>query len=347
VVHGFDRPNIHLAVEAFADAAGKDGAVLDRAAALSDGRRAGIVYVGTRRRAEELADALQGRGVRAAPYHAGLAKRRREDVQARFMDGDVDVVVATTAFGMGIDKPDVRFVLHADVAESLDAYYQEIGRAGRDGEPAEACLFYRPEDLSLRRFLGAGGGVKGADARRAVSALADAGGRADVDRLREATRLGARKLTLVLAKLEELGALVRRPGGSVEAVAGGPDADAAGRAVDEAEEQRRQVERSRLEMVRGYAETHACRRRVLLTYLGERFEQLCGACDSCEEGVAEAYAPTEAAPWGEGARVRHGEWGEGQVLRVDGDTVVVLFDDGGYRNLSLRLVTEERLLLPA
>ena len=75
------------------------------------------------------------------------------------MDDELDVVVATTAFGMGVDKPNVRWVVHAEISESLDSYYQEVGRAGRDGEPAEAMLFYRPEDLGLRRFFSGGGQV--------------------------------------------------------------------------------------------------------------------------------------------------------------------------------------------
>jgi ATP-dependent DNA helicase RecQ len=154
VVRGFDRPNISLAVERFVDAAEKRTAAVDRAAATEG---AGIVYVATRRAAEEVAEALAARGVAVAPYHAGLRAAERNATQTAFTDGELRVIVATTAFGMGIDKPDVRFVHHHDVAESLDAYYQEIGRAGRDGEPAEAVLFYRPEDLGMRRFFASGG----------------------------------------------------------------------------------------------------------------------------------------------------------------------------------------------
>ena len=154
VVQGFDRPNIALAVERFVDAAEKQAAAVDRAATTEG---AGIVYVATRRSAEDVAAALVERGVSAAPYHAGLPAAERNGTQTAFSEGELRVVVATTAFGMGIDKPDVRFVHHHDVAESLDAYYQEIGRAGRDGEPAAAVLFYRPEDLGVRRFFASGG----------------------------------------------------------------------------------------------------------------------------------------------------------------------------------------------
>ena len=153
VVRGFDRPNIFLEVVHELDAAAKREAAVLRAAGSA---KPGIVYVATRRAADEYAAELAEIGLAAAAYHAGLPVAERDRVQQEFMDGALDVVAATTAFGMGIDKADVRFVMHADVADSLDSYYQEIGRAGRDGAPALACLFYRPEDLGLRRFFAAG-----------------------------------------------------------------------------------------------------------------------------------------------------------------------------------------------
>ncbi|MDX6724823.1 MAG: ATP-dependent helicase RecQ, partial [Solirubrobacteraceae bacterium] len=159
VVRGFDRPNIDLAVERFHDERRQRDALLRR---VAEARKPGIVYAATRRATEELAEALRERGVDAAAYHAGLRASAREDVQERFMESAVDVIVATTAFGMGVDKADVRFVFHAHVPDSVDSYFQEIGRAGRDGEPSDAVLFYRPEDLGLRRFF-AGGGQVGID----------------------------------------------------------------------------------------------------------------------------------------------------------------------------------------
>jgi ATP-dependent DNA helicase RecQ len=153
VVKGFDRPNIHLCVERFFEADDKARGLIDWVAGASS---PGIVYAATQKGSEWLAGALSARGVKAAAYHAGMADRRREEVQDAFMDGSVAVVVATIAFGMGIDKPDVRFVVHHDVGESPDAYYQELGRAGRDGEPARAVLFYRQEDLGPRRFFASG-----------------------------------------------------------------------------------------------------------------------------------------------------------------------------------------------
>ncbi|HEY3523897.1 MAG TPA: RecQ family ATP-dependent DNA helicase, partial [Candidatus Limnocylindrales bacterium] len=149
VARGFDRPNIALVVETYADMVAKRRALVERTVDAAAGGATGLVYTATRRSAEEAAAALAEAGVAAAPYHAGMGSRRRTEVQDAFMAGGTKVVVATIAFGMGVDKPDVRFVHHLDASDSLDAYHQEIGRAGRDGEPARAVLFFRADDLGL------------------------------------------------------------------------------------------------------------------------------------------------------------------------------------------------------
>ncbi|HEX9993274.1 MAG TPA: RecQ family ATP-dependent DNA helicase [Acidimicrobiales bacterium] len=347
VVSGFDRPNIRLSVERFAEARDKDGALVDRAITLAAGGRTGIVYVGTRRRAEELADEIGRLGPPAAAYHAGLPRRRRDEVHDGFLDGGVRVVVATTAFGMGIDKPDVRFVLHGDVAESLDAYYQEIGRAGRDGEEAEAVLFYRAEDLSLRRFLKGGAGVRTDDLGEVLDAVGSAGGPTTVEEVRDEVDLGARRVTQVVNTLADVGAVeVVADGGLV--AAGDVPVDEVAEAVGAREQARKELEASRIEMMRGYAETRTCRRRFLLTYFGEAYDRLCGHCDNCESGAAEAYVEEDGtAAFPPGMRVVHEAWGPGQVIRTEADTVVVLFDEGGYRNLSISAVLARGLLQEA
>jgi ATP-dependent DNA helicase RecQ len=154
VVRGFDRPNIWLGVRSFEKEADQRDALLE---AVEDAEEPGIVYTATRRHAEEIAGALLERGKNAACYHAGMKKKDRERVQSDFLAGRTPLLVATNAFGMGVDKPDVRFVFHYDISDSLDSYYQEIGRSGRDGLPATAMLFYRPADIHLHRFFASGG----------------------------------------------------------------------------------------------------------------------------------------------------------------------------------------------
>ena len=173
----------------------------------------GLVYTATRASAERYAEALSRAGIDAAAYHAGLRAADRHEVHRRFLAGELDVVVATTAFGMGIDKADVRFVLHAEVADSVDSYYQEIGRAGRDGEPALAVLFFREADLGLRRFF-ASGGVDETALRRAAALLSVAGEPVARAELAEALGVGPTRLSRLLTLLEAAGAVARRAGRS-------------------------------------------------------------------------------------------------------------------------------------
>ncbi|UWR02723.1 DNA helicase RecQ [Ruegeria conchae] len=145
-LRGFDRPNIHLA---FAAKDGPRKQVLDFAAARKS--QSGIVYCGTRNKTEVLAQALRAEGHSACHYHGGMEAEDRRIVETRFAREDGLIVVATVAFGMGIDKPDIRWVAHADLPKSIEAYYQEIGRAGRDGGPAETLTLFGPDDIRLRR----------------------------------------------------------------------------------------------------------------------------------------------------------------------------------------------------
>ena len=145
-LRGFDRPNIHLA---FAVKDSPRRQILEFAGARKG--QSGIVYCGTRAKTESLAAALQEAGHTACHYHGGMEAEDRRTVEARFQREDGLIVVATVAFGMGVDKPDIRWVAHADLPKSIEAYYQEIGRAGRDGAPAETLTLFGPDDIRLRR----------------------------------------------------------------------------------------------------------------------------------------------------------------------------------------------------
>ncbi|MYS88843.1 MULTISPECIES: RecQ family ATP-dependent DNA helicase [Streptomyces] len=350
VTAGTDRPTIHLAVRTFTDDPAKREAV---ARWTAQACAPGILYTATRRDAERYAGRLRQDGVDAEAYHAGMKAADRRRIHDGFMAGAPAVVVATSAFGMGIDKADVRFVAHASVPESLDSYYQEIGRAGRDGEPARAVLFYRPEDLGLQKFLTAR--ALDADAlRRIMTTLLGQGTPQSRSRTAQLCGLSRRKTSDLLNLLEEAGAVTVE--GRRRAVRALPGRTADGAAEEAARvfERRRRVDRSRIEMMRGYAETPTCRRQYLLGYFGEQLHAPCGRCDVCDREAEHPAAgaghrdaplpPGRGGPYETNDRVRHAEWGPGTVMRTEEDRLVVLFEQVGYKTLSLTAVQEGDLL---
>ncbi|MBW3621409.1 MAG: ATP-dependent DNA helicase [Actinobacteria bacterium] len=342
VVRGFDRANIHLAVRRLHDEDAHRAAVV---AAVEACDPPGIVYVATRREAERYATDLRVVGLRAEHYHGGMEKGDRRATHHAFLDDELDVVVATPAFGMGIDKPNVRFVHHANIPDSLDSYYQEVGRAGRDGEPASATLFFREADLGIRRFFAGGNGV-GPDTLEDLALGIDAA-EGHVDAVDLADRLGLSevKLTVGLTRLEDVGFVRLHADGRVERLADGPSPHEAAGAAGRRDEAHERYEASRLEMMRAYAETAHCRGRFLVNYYGEHLDGTCGHCDRCDEGAV-ASSPDEL-PFALDSRVTHAKWGSGTVTRYEQDRVVVLFDEAGYRTLSLDLVADQGLLSPA
>ncbi|HEX2263864.1 MAG TPA: ATP-dependent DNA helicase RecQ, partial [Pseudonocardiaceae bacterium] len=346
VIASFDRPNLYLGVERFTDDTGKRHCVITRVRALTadPATRRGLVYTASRADTEFYADELAQCGVRVAAYHAGMKAADRQRVHEQFLAGKLDVVVATSAFGMGIDKPDVRFVAHASVPESLDSYYQQIGRAGRDGQPAEITLFYRPEDLSLQTFLTASKAPEEA-LGEVARALQQHNQPVRPAQLTDEVNASAAKRTTALNLLEQAGAVATTSDGEFEYVDPDLPADhAVQRAVEAAESHQRLI-RSRVEMMRGYAETTGCRRQYLLGYFGEQLAQPCGNCDTCATGTAEDQ-PAGDHEFPLDSSVRHSKWGHGVVMSIERDALTVLFDNVGYKTLSLPVIHERNHLVP-
>ncbi|MEU0336721.1 RecQ family ATP-dependent DNA helicase [Streptomyces sp. NPDC006193] len=350
LVTGFDRPNIRLEARRYLDDDERRRMVVEQAAAEP---KPGIVYAATRKDSEYYAAELGSLGLAAEAYHAGLRAAERRRIHDAFLAGGTDVVVATSAFGMGIDKENVRFVLHASLPGSLDAYYQEVGRCGRDGEPALAVLHYRPEDTGMQAYFTSR--APSADTvRTVVRAVHDrAGDPAGLDELRRDTGMSRPRVTTAVNLLEEAGAVVTDASGAVRPLPGTAPSDAVRRATDSAEAHKR-MDRSRVDMARAYAETTGCRRRFLLGYFGEEYEAPCGNCDVCDaqadeggDGTAAGEHPVhpDAGSYPVGAAVRHGQWGRGTVLSEDGDRITVLFEEVGYRTLSLEALADRDDLL--
>lgn len=358
VTRGFDRPNLRLEVERSSTDNEKRGAVLAKVHELP---KPALLYVPTRADTDDYATQLTDAGVRAAAYSAAMPTAERTAVHAGFLSGALDVVVATNAFGMGIDKPNVRSVVHAAVTDSVDDYYQQVGRAGRDGKPATAVLFYRPEDLGLRRYF-----VSRTPDPDALAAIVGRLHAADVDppitiqTLSRDLDLPARRVTAMLALLDDAG-IVKVDAARLRLLDRVAVAVAVERAVERGEQAER-IDRSRVDMMRGYAESPVCRRQALLGYFGESLTRPCGNCDLCTERGIPARPAAEAErerartdghrarpdrsaePFPLEARVVHPVWGEGVVMRNEPDRMTVFFDEEGYKTLSLRAVVERSLL---
>jgi ATP-dependent DNA helicase RecQ len=278
LVGGFDRPNIHLRVDRFKKESKKLEALIHR---VRWAEKPGIVYTGTRKAAEAIMHSLDEEGIPALYYHAGLKAAEREEIQNKFMSGDAEVIIATNAFGMGIDKADIRFVYHYDAPDSLDSYYQEIGRAGRDGEKAEAILFFREQDIGAQAFHTGQGKVDAQQLEKVVEAIAEQEEPVAPKEIAEGTGLSIRKLTSVVQQLEDVGVVETLPSGEVQ-LTKSADVEEAVQEVGGQQEQRKEMNKECLEQMRDYADTSACRREYLLRYFGDNFHGPCQNCDNCE-----------------------------------------------------------------
>ncbi len=280
-VAGFERPNLRLLVRR-PSGAGEKTAMLDRA--LAEAGTPAIVYCATRKNVESVAAHLRRRGIAAEAYHGGLGAGERERVQDEFMSGASPVIVATNAFGMGVDKSDTRLVLHWDVPGSVEAYYQEAGRAGRDGLPADCVLLYSPADVHIQRFFLEGGNPEPAVLQAILDRLAE-GPATATDLAGWVPTRNPMAVDTALGMLRRAGAIVRQPDPLT-----GDDVYVAGELpptgelpVDKAYlEAKRRADDERLRAVCGYAAGSTCRRAYILCYFGsDEARDRCDACDRC------------------------------------------------------------------
>ena len=270
VVHSVDRPNLTFTVNFGGSNSEKQDFLIDFATKRRG--KSGIVYVGSRKRAEKLAELLSGAGLSAAHYHAGIVAKTRSDVQRRFMTDQIDVMVATNAFGLGVDKPDVRFIVHYDMPARLEAYYQESGRAGRDGEPAECVLIYTPYSASGPRWFIDRDHPPASDLRIVWRRLCAIVG--PDSRVPESGFGNFDGKVMAIRAFQESGLLDKS---ADTLLSDNPDARINSMVVDH----HREHEFEMLELMLGYAQTLGCRRSYILEYFGEPPVESCGSCDNC------------------------------------------------------------------
>jgi ATP-dependent DNA helicase RecQ len=298
-VSGFARPNLSLNITAVEGAGQKD----DRLRSIITAHKTGIVYCATRKKVEAVAETLASWGLKCVAYHGGMTDQERDKAQNIFIRREADVAVATNAFGMGIDRPDVRFVIHYEVPGSIEAYYQEAGRAGRDGEAAVCELLFNYADTRTQEFFIEGSNPSAETIRNVYDyLLGEADREYEVHRTLEDIAAGSAVRNSIavgssLTVLARAGVIERFdvPGRRMRGTRLlKPHVSARQLVLDEAaieEKDRRDREKLRAMVEMCYARN--CRQKWILQYFGEHDAGTCGACDVCrEDGAGEARPPT-------------------------------------------------------
>jgi ATP-dependent DNA helicase RecQ len=323
-VAGFDRPNLRFEVVKVSSLKEKFEGISAQLRALKD--ESAIVYCGTRKRVEEVTDSLQRAGIRCARYHAGMQDEDRKRIQDAFARDTLRVIVATNAFGMGIDKPDVRAVIHHDMPDSLESYYQEAGRAGRDGGAATCTLYYATRDRGLREFFIEMAHPEASRVVEVYQQLVSFGGnRVHVrEVMRENDEPG---INAAVQSLVESG-LVGRAGYSVWATRldGEADIDTAGL------EAHREHSFQKLDAMENYARSRTCLRARILEYFGDATHELaCGNCGPCISG---GETHEEATTGAEDSLFRDLRETRKAIADRDGVPPFVVFSDATLRDMA-------------
>ncbi len=356
IVRGFDRPNlVYEVIRAASD--DEKVRVLRKKIEGPLAGQLGIIYTATIKNTYTVAEYLRTQcGVDAEVYHSKLQKADRERVHDRFMSEEVKIVVATNAFGLGIDKANIRFVIHYDLPGSVEAYTQEAGRAGRDGLESLCLLLYRQSDTRVQNYFLTGKYPDVEEVQKVFGTLQY------FERQQNGVSLSdLRKISLLpLTKLKVILALLKK-GGFIQNVTKATYG-LTPRLKQQTDlhlnlasyETKRSYDQSKLAMMLQYCETRSCRRKFILNYFGEDYDlPNCGACDNCRSGATAAAAASGPAFGADdvagvhsgefriGDVVYHRKFGQGTVERFERDLVTVLFPSHGYKTLLAAAVSRE------
>ncbi|HEX3762555.1 MAG TPA: RecQ family ATP-dependent DNA helicase, partial [Kofleriaceae bacterium] len=303
----FDRPNLHYEVIVFGDEGEKMKTLVTLLKKLP---RPGIVYCATVKKVEELYESLTRWGISVSRYHGRMNKRERDDSQQQFMESSELVMVATNAFGLGVDKPNIRNVLHYHVPGSLEAYAQEAGRGGRDGKPARCVLLFSPDDVAIQEYFLSGSYPTRRQVRQVYEALEAftelhrGGGRLveesppTIGNIALSSGVGQQRTRTVLSLFKDEHFVIEQDGGTYLLADPPPEPELL---ADRARqyEARRIADRQRLDALLAYVKAPGCRNQVILEYLGEVDPPKCGRCDNClRSREAALAASTEATRLG-------------------------------------------------